>query len=104
MNALCKVQIEYKSHITHMHITHFNPPSPQLFRIQPPHSNPSSSTLTLLRPVTSLLKFSNHSTVIAVLPLWNKLPPGIGDKYLTHPTNSLKPLPMPSLHNSFTPN
>ena len=26
------------------------------------------------------------------------------DKYLTHPTNELKPLPLPSLHGSFTPN
>src|SRR6218665_2509156 len=26
------------------------------------------------------------------------------DKYLTHPTSSLKPLPLPSLHICFTPN
>src|SRR6218665_469052 len=76
----------------------------QLFTIQPPRSTRSSSTLTLLSPsVTSSLKFSNRSIAVAVPPLWNKLPQHC-DKYLTHPTSSLKPLPLPSPRNSLTPN
>src|SRR6218665_87612 len=76
----------------------------QLFTIQPPRSTRSSSTLTLLRPsVTSSLKFSNRSTAVAVPPLWNQLLQHC-DKYLTHPTSSLKPLPLPSPHSSFPPN
>src|SRR6218665_3573885 len=75
-----------------------------LFTIQPPRSTRSSSTLTLLRlSVTSSLKFSNRSIAVAVQPLWNKLPQHC-DKYLTHSTSSLKPLPLSSSHSSFTPN
>src|SRR6218665_114359 len=76
----------------------------QLFTIQPPRSIRSSSTLTLLRPsVTSSLKFSNRSIAIAV-PLFGTNSHQYCDKYLTHPTNSLKPLPLPYLHSAFTPN
>src|SRR6218665_3869582 len=50
----------------------------QLFTIQPPRSTRSSSTLTLPRTcVPSSLKFSNGSIAVAVLPLWNKLPPAL---------------------------
>src|SRR6218665_3831592 len=56
----------------------------QLFTIQPPRS---SSTLTLLRPsVTSSLKFSNRS-IVAVPPLWNKLPPAL--RQISGPTYEL---------------
>src|SRR6218665_3000813 len=76
----------------------------QLFTIQPSRSTRSSSTLTLLRPsVTSSHKFANRSIAAAIPPLLNKLPPALR-KYLTHPTSSLKPLPLPYLHSSFTPN
>src|SRR6218665_1153788 len=76
----------------------------QLFTIQPPRSTRSSSILTLLRPsVTLSLKFSNRSIAVAVPPLWNKLPQHC-DKYLTHPTSSIKPLPLPSPNSFFTPN
>src|SRR6218665_648430 len=76
----------------------------QLFQIQPPRSPRSSSTLTLLRPsVTSSLKFSNRPIAVAAR-LSGTNSPQHCDKCLIHPTSSLKPLPLPSLHNSFTPN
>src|SRR6218665_1114942 len=76
----------------------------QLFMIQPPRSTRSSSTLTLLHPsVPSSRKVSNRSIAVAVPPLWNKLPQHC-DKYLNHPTSSLKPLPLKSPRGSFTPN
>src|SRR6218665_1372242 len=47
--------------------------------------------------------FSNRSIALAVPPLWNKLPQHC-DKYLNHPTSSLKTLPLKSPRGSFTTN
>ena len=74
----------------------------QQFTIQPPRSTRSSYTLTLLRPsVTSSLK----SRYIAIaVPRFETNSWQYCNKYLTHPTNELKSLPLPSLLSSFTPN
>src|SRR6218665_2455177 len=73
-------RIEYKAILLTYNTLQSSQPSylRHLFTIQPDRSTRSSSALTLLRPsVTSTLKFSDRCIAIAVLPLWNKLPPAL---------------------------
>src|SRR6218665_3031188 len=58
----------------------------QLVTIQPPGSTRSSSYLSLSRPpVSSSLKFCNHSFVYAAPALWNGLPKDL--RQFAHPPN-----------------